>query len=913
MDLQGLAALLDNVNVFIIVVEQVTNRMLYVNKQFFLLQNFPERDYSQDTIYSFFASFHVEFDTDFIDAFRNMSVPEKEVFFCPLKKWFRIRKAPLVWNGKNADAIYFSDITEQRKSEELFHETELAYDLTSRKLNVLVWEYDKKTHTNILLKDPEDRLSIVPGYPKIIEDVPYSLVQTIDERYVDDFINLYTEVDRGKKFSEADVMLRPRNDGVDERFEHMSLTAFTNYLGEEKVLGIGIDITNRKREEEKYHRLNRQLSDVMDVAKESALLDLGRNQVLEHHCDDEDLLKKHESTSADGFIYAIGMDIGDTKIQGEFFDKFNVEQMRVAFVQGAQQITQDFPTSGRGIKRRWIRLTVNLSRNPESNSIEALTYLTDITQEKKREMIVSRLASGSFRYIAILYLDSDEIEFFTISHKLYHAMNGKGFEVYSKDREFRIQQGWIDKNDEEMYLEKTSLKTVRNELNEHNIYSCSFSQREDGKEYRLQLLYNWLDKKNGSVLLFCNDVTSSYQTEQRYLQEMRRALMEAEQAANSKMDFISRISHDIRTPLSAITSMTNFAFEDIDDREKLRSDLEKVSSSNHFLMSLINDVLDVSKIDSGRIELVPEVLTSKEFFNDIKNVFVPLCEQKGVAFETMQDLEADAILVDKVRFNQIFLNIISNAYKYTPAGGTVQFSVEGRMIPDGEEQLLRLTVRDNGIGMGEEFQKKMFVPFTQDLANPERQKLKTGTGLGMYIVKKLVTLMNGTILVDSAIGKGTTMTVTIPVPVVKEADISKEVPIALRKKLSGRVLLAEDNEINQEIALRTLNGMGLDADVAENGAIAVQMFEETPPGTYIAILMDIQMPVLTGYEAAEAIRLLERSDAKTIPIIALTANAFSEAVKHSREAGMNGHITKPINPDLLYRKLLEIEEDIAMR
>ncbi|MBQ6567540.1 MAG: response regulator, partial [Treponema sp.] len=210
------------------------------------------------------------------------------------------------------------------------------------------------------------------------------------------------------------------------------------------------------------------------------------------------------------------------------------------------------------------------------------------------------------------------------------------------------------------------------------------------------------------------------------------------------------------------------------------------------------------------------------------------------------------------------------------------------------------------------FQKKMFTPFTQDLENPERQKLRSGTGIGLYIVKKLVILMGGTIDVKSELHKGTQIHITLKTAYQETAGgTARQAAPASWDKLSGRVLLAEDNEINTEIALRTLHGMGLEADTAENGAVALKRFKESEPGRYICILMDIQMPILSGYEATMAIRALDRADAKTIPIFALSANAYSEAVQQSREAGMNGHISKPIDKNILYKALQEAAAQAA--
>jgi len=379
--------------------------------------------------------------------------------------------------------------------------------------------------------------------------------------------------------------------------------------------------------------------------------------------------------------------------------------------------------------------------------------------------------------------------------------------------------------------------------------------------------------------------------------------MEAEKACSAKSDFVSRISHDIRTPIGAITNITGFAFEDMHDPEKLKDDLRRIQVSNEFLLSLVNDVLDISKIDSGKIELHSEPYLYADFVSSIRNMFEPLCESRGISFIIDQKPVVPYIYIDHVRLNQIMMNLISNAVKYTPKGGTVVVSAAGDRRPEGRCDCV-LTVSDNGIGMSRDFQKTMFEPFTQEESNPGRDKSVQGTGLGLSLVKKLTDLMGGTISVTSELGHGTKISVFL---VAAEADIGSTVTgktdvsgaKAAQEKMSGTVLLAEDNAINTEIARRILEKLGLSVVHAENGARAVELFTASAPGAYRAILMDIQMPVMNGYDATKAIRELNRPDAKSIPVIAMTADAFTAAIEHSRAVGMTDYVTKPLDVNRL--------------
>ena len=410
------------------------------------------------------------------------------------------------------------------------------------------------------------------------------------------------------------------------------------------------------------------------------------------------------------------------------------------------------------------------------------------------------------------------------------------------------------------------------------------------------------------ALLLCGFVVFLYLSN-RYNRQQRLALQAAN---NAKNEFLSRVSHDIRTPINAIIGMIGFAKEDIDDKLKVKDELQKIETSSHFLLSLINDVLDISKAESDKIELHPEPYPFTEYIRGLETIFRPLCEKKGITFiiNTNEFSNDNSVIVDRVRFDQVAFNLLSNAVKYTPAGGTITYTSTSKPLPN---QMLScgFIIADTGIGMSEDFQKKMFAPFSQETDNPEREKAgPAGSGLGLSIVKKIVDLMGGTITVESTLGKGTKITVNYILPRVTKEQLSQIIGQMQRQAtnnfampLNGRILLAEDNPINTEIAVRLVEKFGLQVDNVSNGQDAVAKFSSTAPRTYQAILMDIQMPIMNGYDAAARIRALDHADAKTIPIIALTADAFADAIQKAKKAGMNDHIAKPVNKKHLYDTL----------
>ena len=558
----------------------------------------------------------------------------------------------------------------------------------------------------------------------------------------------------------------------------------------------------------------------------------------------------------------------------------------------------------------WVSTRIILMAEPSTGDVLAFFYTRDVSEQKKSEQITRLTLEKSCDYVALLNAAKRTLKFRSTSNEDEIRRDGWMLGVendYDRQAPFAVNRFFSQDNMEKLSGQVTIENIVLN-LEKSDEYSISFDRSAlDGTMRRKQVQYRWLDETKTEILVMQTDITAAYAQEQERTRELQEALSAAEKANNAKTEFISRISHDIRTPISAITNMTAFAREDVDDREKLLHDLSRIEASNTFLLSLINDVLDISKIDSGKIELHPEPYPFSEFIGSIRSIFEPLCRQNGQTFRILGvgSVSGRCVFVDRIRFNQIALNLLSNAVKYTPAGGTITYTSRSRKLPDGMIEC-SFEISDTGIGMSKQFQKTMFEPFTQEHDNPERRKLSGGTGLGLSIVKRLVDLMGGSISVESELGRGTKVSVTFILPKAEPEQPAgtsgTAAGAAARAALSGTVLLAEDNAINTEIAVRILGTFGLKIDHAENGRQAVELFSASRPGQYSAVLMDIQMPVLNGCDATRAIRALPRPDAGTVPIIAMTADAFEESVRTAREAGMTDYITKPIEP----RKLLSV-------
>ena len=477
----------------------------------------------------------------------------------------------------------------------------------------------------------------------------------------------------------------------------------------------------------------------------------------------------------------------------------------------------------------------------------------------------------------------------------------------------RFVNRYISEDNREEAACQFDLKTMIRRLEEKpNGYDFLVSYRDKNGERYKQINVMWGDVNHSTICLVRADVTDVLAAERQTKKALENALELAEEANRAKSDFLSAMSHDIRTPMNAIMGMTALAVAHMGEPERVADCLNKISVSSRHLLSLINDILDMSKIESSQIKLNNMKIYLPDLLDQLSAIISPQARDAGLQLTiSTEGITHKYFYGDSLRSNQILINILSNAVKYTPEGGTVDFTVEEIPAVNGPDRVrYRFTVSDTGVGMSEEFLSRIFEPFTRSSGTMRVE----GTGLGLSITKGLVELMGGTISVKSLPHRGSTFCVELE---GECADGELENPgerggaespdAANRKLFAGRrFLIAEDNAINAEILCELLSIYGAETAVKTDGAQALKEFREAAPGTYDAVLMDIQMPEMNGYEATRRIRRLERPDAWEIPVVAMTANAFAEDVREAMDAGMTAHVAKPIDVEVLRETLKKV-------
>lgn len=694
-------------------------------------------------------------------AFRFLRENRKEY------RWLRLA-ARTVPQGESVIAFAcLMDVTAEKEAEVSIQQSRRMYESAVETAQLSVWEYDVQNHRILLMDSGLARGDCEKfGIPKVIENIPASCAEWVDDRDFNALAEMYEKIAKGAPTVSCEYWHRLKP-GEEPRCERITYTTVFDESGRPvTAYGIGQNITAQKLEQEKYDRFVRDFIETNTRALCTFRLNLTKNWCGDGQSADPALLALQESGTADGLLEAVAARIADESLRAEYVPRFSRARLLEALRAGQDRFTIEYPTEAEPGGRRWVSTFFDLVQNPATGDIEAVTSTFDITERKKEEAIIQRVTNEKCDYIGLVDLEAYTFEFRNINRVVQDLPVKKKMD-YRSCIQYDIAH-YVDEGDQALFAECSSISNLKEKLAAAPDYVFTYLHNENGGRRRKQRQYSYLDKTAREILVIQTDVTAAYEQEQKQLFAMEKALRAAEAANEARPAFFSRISHDSQTLINSISSVTDLAFKDINDREKLLKDLKRVQSLNTFLLSLMNDSLDISEIDSGKIELHPEPYPYDEYIAVIRGMVEPLCRRKGVTFSVIDCGCEETIVVDRIRFNQICRNLLSNAVKFTPPGGRVTYLSDSRRMSNG---LINcgFEVRDTGIGMSEAFQKEMFEPFTQESCATGQPMKEAGTGLGLFVVKRIVDLMKGTITVKSAPGEGTEIAVRFILPTAKTA------------------------------------------------------------------------------------------------------------------------------------------------
>ncbi|MEA5135230.1 MAG: response regulator [Candidatus Fimivivens sp.] len=786
----------------------------------------------------------------------------------------------------------------QARGLKLLQQTEQQAKMEREKLNAAlnhsstrIWEYD--IVNSVVLHDVQR-----PGL--MVKNVPQCMVdnEIVHPDDVEAYLEMYRKVHAGEPYATSEIRVK-QSDGsyIWNRMEYT--TFFDQENRPEWAIGIAIDISAQKAAEKRY----REEMAFRKIAGPDTLISFCINCSTDTIEDAISYDKRLDWLAKIHSFNEMAARVAETIIsprdREHMLSELNTATMLERFAAGqtSYQVEYRRPLSKDDRSLCWISCWVNLIHSPTSDDVLGFVYTRNITQRKLIETLSSSTVLSDYEVVSCLDINTDFIYVVRINSDLYTKPVIEA-ECYPE----RLRQ--LAKNELNMspeQIESFSAASIAKRLEEVTSYSAFLdAPLPDGHTGRQKVHFTYLDREEGLVLITRSDVTDIYNEEQKKNALLRRALESAERASRARGDFLAHMSHEIRTPLNGIRGMLDIIKENPD--ENLPLYLDKAIISAKHLTGLINDILDMSKIDSGKMELDEAWMSTDEFVTYIDAIIAPQAQEKGLTFTSHFNWDGcTRLFTDGNRLKQICINLLANAVKYTPTGGKVTYSVTA-LRQAGRYVLLSVTVEDNGIGMSSGFLADAFEPFIQ----ADRSFAKTGTGLGLAITKRLVELMKGEIKAHSAPGVGTRIGFTVAMRGAGQDEESDKGQV-LDGTLAGRhALVADDHRINRLVAQRQLEAAGLSVTSAEDGAQAFALFKESPVGHFDIIFMDIMMPVMDGLTATQLLRALPREDAKTVRIVAMTADAFNEDIHKSLESGMNFHLSKPFDREQLRHILCEV-------
>lgn len=821
-------------------------------------------------------------------------------------RWLRVQ-SNVVEQGDKTKLVYasYTDVTEESIATQKMRRRERALDTAAQAAGLWCWQYSPEKKQACF--GPRARMDF--ALPEVLENYPQAWLEMgyIAEEYVEVYRNAVEQIDRGA----AQVSFEAQ-EYFSDNTRHWAEFIFTR-LPQTKDVPVMVVCTARLID------IKKSLINRYEVARQKiafgeknvllyAIFDLASGSTQEYEISNTcQSLKNIYPTLEQAIGHAVKSVVGaaDKKKLLALNNKdFLLEQYRQGNTTFSLEYRRVMP-SGRIL---WVHNFLQIILEPNSGALLLFEYCDDIHGQKMSAEVLDAAIVYDYDRIGCVDFRLDVMTFFggtgaaeaeeTVSYEEYR-------QNYARER--------VEESSRQNYLDDSDMDRIIGQVAEDGLYTFSVKvTSREGTAGVIRYRFVPYDVDNKIYIFFRTDVTELLQNEEAKNAKMKEALDIAQQANNAKSEFLSSMSHDMRTPMNAIVGMCELALADESDTAQIHESLHAIQLSSSMLLSLINNILDMSRIESGKLKLNNEVFSITEELDKSEASYQVLAEAKKQKFVLRRNILHDKCCGDIARIHSAIDNIVNNAIKYTPEGGKISYYITEIESPKAGIGSYRFEISDNGIGMDEETQEHLFEAFYR--SNNKVALRVEGTGLGLAITKAIVDLKGGTISLKSSKGEGSTFVVELPIPLAdKDATLADQVlltsPSQSHDLSKVSILLCEDNVINQKVAIRILEKAGAKVTLASDGLAGVELFENYPANTFNLILMDVRMPVMDGYAATRAIRSSKHPQAKTIPIIAMTANAFAEDRLKSREAGMNDHLAKPIVPTLLYDTILHYTAD----
>jgi len=782
-----------------------------------------------------------------------------------------------------------------------YQELEENYYITMHDAGICVWTVDLENKTIVPFSQSVRLYGNIPvefsSNEHLLEQVrKFSNIHPED---IENHIEVYKKILNGER--KISIISRRKNITTDQwDWLKNNYTLIVNKKGKPiKILINAINITELIKTKEKY----RLFKNYRLISKQHTIANFYFN-LTKDFCNNKDIKKNinpelFDTSSVDGFFTSLTkLFTFESKIE-DFSRIYNRENLLKEYKNGNSNFScEQKLTMSSGIPK-WRFFSIDIMENPDTNDVEAIFYMRDIDQKITLNQTINKLIQSDYEIIGLI--DKKTGLFTNFGNRLRSVKNEE------QDYDEEVSEGlknYIMPNLYEEGIKALSLKTIIDALEKEDVYFCKFPKSKDN-QWRMWK-FSYLDSSKSTIFFTRSDITNMIQSEMNQKDLLTVALDQARHANMLKTEFLSRMSHEIRTPMNAIIGMTTLALESIHDSDSVEDCLNKIGVSARFLLSLINDILDMSRIESGKVFFKEESFDFKNFIKDINTVFENQAADKHIDYSCVFASKMEPYYIgDVMKIQQILINIIGNAIKFTPEYGKVIFEIKQEKVTK-RNALVRFSIADTGIGISKDFLPHLFNSFEQEHTGATSSY--KGTGLGLAICKNLIELMGGSIHVESTLGLGTEFTILLKLKLSKKETLhipqSENLINDFSTLKDKKILLCEDHALNIEVAKRLLESKGLIVEIAKDGKQGVTTFNNSPVGFFDAILMDIRMPNMDGLEATKNIRLLPREDAKSIPIIAMSANAFEEDIEKSLLAGMNAHLAKPFEPNVLFQTLL---------